>query len=279
MLITGTLQILLFLKNFEILGKIRCKCFSSCKNVECCSFCVVNECSSRLKFYFDNHKNKKEKLFDALDIIFNFQKNKNHLRVNCIEMAIYIVICLTNFCIVIFFSVSLFIFIEAIYKRDENVREAYCRCDYYGSEKYEGGKFGHEKVYALNTASLFFSSLSFVLIFARKNVLITYLINLKLKNFDEIMSGEKKNLKAIVIRANDITSQYKEYFKASLIQIGLIAALSDDRVFAWCTNNASIEMNFFALAGVFAGILSIYSLFKAFEKRKEPQENFDASNP
>ncbi len=80
------------------------------------------------------------------------------------------------------------------------------------------------------------------------------------------MSGKKKNLKVTVIKGNDTTSKYKENFKASLIQIGLVAALGDDKVFAWCTNNASLEMNFFALAGGFAGILGFYSLFKVIEK-------------
>ena len=92
------------------------------------------------------------------------------------------------------------------------------------------------------------------------------------------MSGEKKNLKATVIKGNDTLTKYKELFKASVIQTGLITALADEKVFAWCTNNSSIEIVFFAIAGVFAGILGVYSLFKAKEKRRETLVNFDVSN-
>jgi hypothetical protein len=178
---------------------------------------------------------------------------------------------------VVLFGISFKIFINTIYYQAENLRESYCRCDYYGLELFDEGKFGHSTVYILNTLSLFLSSVSFALLYARENLIITYFINLKFKYFDKIIRGEKKKLKATIIKGNDTTSKYKEYFKASLIQIGLVAALGDDKIFAWCTNNASIEINFFGLAGVFAGILGIYSLFKVIEKYKEPLENFDES--
>jgi hypothetical protein len=104
-----------------------------------------------------------------LDLIFEFKKSKDDTCVNRIDIAIYLLICSINISIVVLFGISFKIFINTIYYQAENLREPYCRCDNYGFQKFDEGKFGHKTVYILNNTSLFLSSVSFALLFAREN--------------------------------------------------------------------------------------------------------------
>jgi hypothetical protein len=170
MLITGSIQILLFLKNIEIvlryieiiLRYIGNKC---CK---CCECCKLNN-----DYNGEDGKTNKQKLFGFLKKFLKIDENENNTCVNRIDIAIFTVILIFNIFILIAFVWSFTIFKKAIYDQDDyNAKEAHCRCDYYGFKKFDEGKFGHSTVYILNTLSLFLSSVSFALLYAREILII-----------------------------------------------------------------------------------------------------------
>ena len=194
--------------------------------------------------------------------LFNFKLSFRRLNI-----IFYSTISFLNLIVLVLFILSFFFYYQDvyIYNYSDQISEKYCRCGYFGSFTYLAF-YKHKYVLNFNTASIFLSALSLSLIISRKDILISTLANKKFKHFDEMMKGKFKNLKSIKIEKNDATTKYKEVFKASIIQIGLIAAFSDDKLFAWCTINATFEILFFGLAGLFSGILCLYSFFKVIEK-------------